>query len=90
MITNYSSRSKLPKSIIMKEEREVLHNLKKDSNFLVITADKGIALVVIDNGTCIEKCMTLLNDHNVYQECRDLTKTIHNKVTKQLTDLKIV
>ena len=47
-----------------------------------------VALVVMDKDTYIEKCMTLLNEHKVYQDWRDLTKTIHNKVIKQLTDLK--
>ena len=54
----------------------------------VLTADKGVALVIMDKDTYVEKCMTLLNDHKVYQECRDLTKPIHAKVIKQLTDLK--
>ena len=55
---------------------------------MVLTADKGVALVVMDKDTYIEKYMTLLSDHRVYQECRELIKTIHNKVIKQLTDLK--
>ena len=32
--------------------------------------------------------MVALSNHKVYQECRDLTKTIHNKVIKQLADQK--
>ena len=55
---------------------------------MVLTADKGVALVVADKDTYIEKCMTFLSEHRVYQKCRDLTKTIHNKVIKQLTNLK--
>ena len=31
-----------------------------------------------------------ISDQNVYQDCRDLNKTIHKKVIKQLSDLKIV
>ena len=60
----------------------------KDINCMVLTADKGIALVVMVKDTYIEKYTTLLSDHRVYQECRDLTKTINNKVIIQLTDLK--
>ena len=90
VLTNYSNKSKLPNSNITKEEREVLHNLKKDSNCMILTADKGVVLVVIDKDTYIEKCMTLLYDHRVYQKFMDLTKTIHTKVIKQLTDLKTV
>ena len=56
---------------------------------MVLTADKGIALVVMDKDTFIEKCMTLLSDHRIYQKCKDLTKTIHAKVIKKLTDLNI-
>ena len=55
---------------------------------MVLTADKRVALMVMDKNTYVEKCMTLLSDHRVYLECRDLTKIIHNKVIKQLTDLK--
>ena len=90
VLTNYSNWSKLPKSNITKDERDALHNLKKDSFYMVLTADKGVALVVIDKDTYIGKCMTLLSDHRVYQGYRDLTKTIHAKVIEQLTDLKIV
>ena len=31
--------------------------------------------------------MTLLSDQKVYQESKDLTKSIYNKVIKQLSDL---
>ena len=89
MLTKYSNRCKLPKSNITKDEREALHSLKKNSNHMVLPADKG-ALGVIDMDKYIEKCMTLLSDHRVYWEFRDLTKTIYVKVIKQLTDLKIV
>ena len=44
---------------------------------MVLTADKGILVVVMDKDTYIEKYMPLLNDHKVYQECRAVTKTIH-------------
>ena len=61
--------SKLPKSNISKDERVALHSLRKDSNHMVLTSDKRVDLVVMDKDTCIEKCMTLLSDHRVYQEC---------------------
>ena len=87
MLTNYSNKSKLPKSTFTKDEREALHSLKKDNNYMVLTADNGAAVVVIDKDTHI-KMYDLLIDHNVYQEYRDLTKPIHKKVNKQLTDLQ--
>ena len=72
-LTNYSKCLNLQNSTVSKDEREVLHSLREDRNFVVLTADKGVALVVTDKDTCIEKCMTLFSDHRVYQECRDLT-----------------
>ena len=64
------------------------HNLRKDDSCLALTSDKGVALVIIDEDMYIEKCMTLINDEEVYHECRDQTKSIHSEVLKQLLDLK--
>ena len=55
---------------------------------MILTADKEVALVVMDKDAYIDKCVTLFSDQGVYQECKDLTKSIHNKVIKQLSDLK--
>ena len=74
---------------ITREERKALNNLKKDGNHMVLTAYKGVALVVIDKDIYIEKCMVSLNDQEVYQECKDQTTSVHAKVLKQLLDLKI-
>ena len=81
-LTNYSNKSKTPKSNITKEEREALHSLKKDNNSMIVTGDKGVVLVVMDKDMYIEKCMTLLIDQRVYKECKDLTKSIQNKVIR--------
>ena len=35
---------------------EALHNLKKDNNHVVLSADKGVVLVVMDKDTYIKKC----------------------------------
>ena len=42
---------------------------------MVITADKGAVLVIIDKEMYIEKCMALLNDEKIYHECWDKTKS---------------
>ena len=41
---------------------------------VVLTADKGVALVVMDKSQYIDKCMVLLDDTKVYKSCRDTTK----------------
>ena len=55
---------------------------------MVLTANKGVALVAMDKDMYIEKCIALINDQEVYQECKDQTKSIHAKLLKQLLDLK--
>ena len=89
VLTNYNNESKAPKSNITKEEREALHNLKKYNSHMILTVDKRVVLVVMDKDMYTEKCMTLLSDQSVYQECKGFPKSIHNKVIRQLHTSKI-
>ena len=73
---------------ITKEEREAIKTLKEDDTWVVLTADKGVAIVVMDKSSYVNKCMTLLQDTNVYQPCRDLTSQIHRQVQAVLHKLK--
>ena len=59
---------------ITKEEWEAIKTLREDTSQVVLTADKGIALVVMDMSQYIDMCMTLLNDTKVHNPCRDSTK----------------
>ena len=69
-------------------EREAIKILKEDNTCVVLTADKGVAMVVMDNSSYIDKCMALLQDTNVYQPCRDLTGQTHRQVQATLHKLK--
>ena len=69
---------------ITKEEREAIKT-PKDDTCVVLTADKG---VVMDKSSHVNKCMTLLQDTNVYQPYRDLTSQIHRQVQAALCKLK--
>ena len=44
-----------------KEERRALHSLRKYDSLIVLTADKGVASVII----YMEKCMALFNNEEV-------------------------
>ena len=44
---------------------------KEDDTQVVLSADKGVAMVVMDKSAHVDKCMTLLQDTNVCQPCRD-------------------
>ena len=73
---------------ISKMERDAIKTLKEDNTRVVLTADKGVAMVVMDKNSYIDKCMALLQDTSVYQPCRDLTGQIHRQVQSTLCKLK--
>ena len=52
---------------ITKAEHQALENLRKDKDQIIVTADKGVALVIMDKITYITKCEALLQDNSVYQ-----------------------
>ena len=70
-----------------KEEWEVIKILKEDSSHVVLTADKGVALVVMDKNQYIDKCMALLNDTKVYKPCKATTKKLHRDIQESLQKL---
>ena len=41
---------------ITKEEREAIKTLREDASHMVLTADKGVALVVMDKSQYVDKC----------------------------------
>ena len=52
---------------ITKAEHLALEKLRKDKDHIIVTADKGVALVVMDKTEYITKCEALLQDNSVYQ-----------------------
>ena len=73
---------------ITKEEREAIKTPKEDDTQVVLTADKGVAMVVMDKSSYVDKCMTLLLDTSVYKPCKDLSGQIHRHVQAALHRLK--
>ena len=53
-------KAKIPKPSLTKEERIGLTQLKKDKDRVLLTADKGVALVVMDKQDYISKAEALL------------------------------
>ena len=72
---------------ITKEEWEAIKTLREDASHVVLTADKGVALVVMDRSQYIDKCVALLDDTNIYKPCRDTTKKLHRDVEEALQQL---
>ena len=50
----------MPKSNLTKEEIKVLGELRRDSNRTILTAYKGVAMVVLDREDYIEKATSVL------------------------------
>ena len=70
-------------------ECRALTGLKQDSSRVVLTADKGVAMVVIDLQDYTNKAQALLQDTNTYKILsRDPTIRLKNKLTQTLKDIK--
>ena len=72
---------------ITKEEWEAIITLREDPSHMVLTADKSVALVVMDKSQYVDKYMALLDDTKVYKPCRDTTKKLHIDVQETLWQL---
>ena len=66
-----------------------LENLWKDKDHIIVTADKGVALVVKGKAEYITKCEALLQDNSVYQHLsKDTSPIMHKELSKILQDYK--
>ena len=72
-------------TIIFKAEHIALENLRKDKDHIIVTADKGVAPVVMDKTEYITKCEALLQDNSVYKHLSiGISSTIHKELIKIL------
>ena len=66
-----------------------LTQLKKDNTRVVLTADKGVAMVIMDQEEYTNKAQALLQDTNTYKVLpKDLTTQLKNKIITLLKDIK--
>ena len=81
--------NKLIDTNFTKSEHLALENLRKDKDHIIVTADKGMALVVMDKTEYITKCEVYLQDNSVYQYLsKDTSPTIHKELINILQDYK--
>ena len=71
-----------------KEEYQALKQLKKDNARMVLTADKGVSMVVMDREEYIQKSEELLNKSNYKILQTDLTTKFKNKLISILKSIK--
>ena len=86
-VLQHFKEKKGPTHNTTKKEQEAIKTLREDSSCVVLTADKGVALVVMDKSQYIDKCMGLLNDTRVYKPCKDTTKKLHRDIQESLRRL---
>ena len=66
-----------------------LTELKQDNSRVVLTVDKGVAMVIMDQQDYINKAQTLLQDTNSYKVLpKDPTSHLKNKLITLLKDIK--
>ena len=74
---------------LKKEEMVAMKQLKTDKNCMVLTADKGVALVVMDWVDYIKKAKEILEDSNTYRTIQtDPTSRLKNKLVNILRKVK--
>ena len=72
-----------PKPNLKKEEIIALKQLKSDQSRMVLTADKGVALVVLDTVDYIRKAKDVLEDTNTYRVINtDPTSRLKKKINQ--------
>ena len=77
------------KPILKKEEIKAMKQLKADKDHMVLTTDKGVALVIMDRSDYNRKVKELLDDTNTYRTIQsDPTNRLKNKLINMLRKIK--
>ena len=77
-----------PKPNLTKAQNTALRELKRDRDRIVLTADKGVAMVVMDRQDYINKANQLLNQNTYKVISKDPTNTIKDKLINILKNIK--
>ena len=81
--------SQEPTRNITKQEVQALVELKKDQSRVNLTADKGVAIVIMDKEDYQEKAKALLEDQGTYKALKsDPTSRIKSKLISLLKKIK--
>ena len=78
-----------PKPNLTEAQNLVIRELKKDRDHIVLTADKGVAMVIMDRQDYISKANNLLSQNTYRSISQDPTNTIKNKLITFLKGSKV-
>ena len=77
-----------PKPNLTKAQNSALRELKRDRDCIVLTANKGVAMVIMDRQDYINKANQLLNQSTYRSITKDPTSSIKNKLINILKRVK--
>ena len=77
-----------PRSNISKEEVQAIQELKRDDSRIILTADKGVAMVVLNKEDYIRKAKHLLNQPTYKKMKEDPTSKQKARLIKLLRNIK--
>ena len=80
--------SQPPKPNLTKAQNLAIRELKKDRDCIVLTADKGVAMVIMDRQDYISKANNLLSQNTYKSIQQDPTNTIKDKLITILKRVK--
>ena len=80
--------SHLSKPNLTKAHNSALRELKRDRDDIVLTADKGVAMLIMDRQDYINEANSLLNQNTYRSIPRDPNNTIKNKLISILKRVK--
>ena len=81
-------KAQTPRSNISKEEFKAIRELKEDDSRIILTADKGVALVVLNKEDYIRKAEHLLNQQTYKKIPKDPTSKQKTRLIKLLKNVK--
>ena len=83
-----SKRSREPRPNLTRGERKAINELKKDQSRMILTTDKGVALVVLNTEDYKKKEEDLLNQNTYRPLTTDPTVKLKNKMINLLKSIK--
>ena len=88
-ISTFIQKWRKPKKLNMnKDEIKILEEIKSIENIVIVQADKGGKIVIMDRIDYINKIEEKLNDFNIYEQVKkDPTTIIKTQINKKVTKL---
>ena len=87
-VKNLLKKAKTPRSNISREEFQAIKELKRDDSRIILTADKGVVMVVLNKEDYIKKAKHLLNQPTYKKMTEDPTSKQKARLIKLLKNIK--